>query len=176
MKADTLNYRAEGPADSPAIDALHAEAFGPGRFARAAFRLREGVPHDPTLSFVAISNGTLAASVRLTPIFIGDRPALLLGPLAVKPTFKGRGAGKELVRMAVAASRVAGHALVLLVGDLPYYQPLGFEPLAPYAVTLPAPVDPDRVLVAELTSGALIGLAGAARRALSPLAKPGQPG
>lgn len=163
MKANTLNYRAEIPADSEAIEALHAEAFGPGRFARAAFRLREGVPHDLTLSFVAQSEGTLAASVRLTPIVVGARPALLLGPLAVKPVFKGMGAGKELVRMAVAASRQAGHGAILLVGDLPYYAPFGFEALPPYAVTLPAPVDPQRLLAAGLTDGALTGLAGKAR-------------
>jgi predicted N-acetyltransferase YhbS len=34
--------------------------------------------------------------------------------------------------------------------------------LAPYAITLPAPVDPRRVLVAGLSEGALDGLSGAA--------------
>jgi predicted N-acetyltransferase YhbS len=163
MTADLFTYRLESPADSADIDALHAEAFGPGRFARAAFRLREGVPHLPALSFVALVDDAIAASVRLTPIAIGERPALLLGPLAVKPAFKGRGAGKQLVRLAADAARGDGHAVLLLVGDMPYYGPLGFEQLPPYTVTLPAAVDPERVLVAGLTPGALEGLAGLAQ-------------
>jgi predicted N-acetyltransferase YhbS len=163
-----FTYRLEQAADTAEIDALHAESFGPGRFARAAFRLREGVPHDPTLSFVALAGDALIASVRLTPIRIGGRPALLLGPLAVKPAHKGKGAGKHLVRIALDAARQAGHRVVLLVGDEPYYGPLGFRRLAREAITLPAPVDPDRVLVAGLTEDALDGLAGAAERIADP--------
>lgn len=162
MTSHPFAYRPEIPADDPSIEAIHAEAFGPGRFARAAFRLREGVPHDPALSFVAHAGDRLAASVRLTPIRIGTRPALLLGPLAVVPEFKGRGAGKRLVRIALEAARDAGHAVVMLVGDEPYYGPLGFTRLPRYAVTLPGPVDPDRVLVAGLTAEALAGLSGPA--------------
>lgn len=164
MTASPFTYRPEQPADNDYIEALHAEAFGPGRFARAAFRLREDVSHDPALSFVALSGEGLVASVRLTPIRIGERPALLLGPLAVKPPHKGRGAGKQLVRIALQAAREAGHRVVLLVGDEPYYGPLGFVRLQRDAITLPAPVDPDRVLVAGLTEDALEGLGGTAER------------
>ena len=164
MTASPFSYRPERPTDDAEIEALHAEAFGPGRFTRAAFRLREGVPHDPALSFVATRDGRLVASVRLTPITIGDRPALLLGPLAVTPPFKGQGAGKQLVRIALDAARAAAHSVVLLVGDEPYYGPLGFRRLARGTITLPAPVDPDRVLLAGLTTDALEGLSGPAER------------
>jgi predicted N-acetyltransferase YhbS len=164
MTASPFTYRPEQPAENNEIEALHAEAFGPGRFARAAFRLREDVSHDPALSFVALCGEELVASVRLTPIRIGERPALLLGPLAVKPPHKGRGAGKQLVRIALQAAREAGHHVVLLVGDEPYYGPLGFVRLERDTITLPAPVDPDRVLVAGLTPDALEGLGGRAER------------
>ncbi len=162
MLQTPFTYRLEEASDCAAIETLHEEAFGPGRFARAAFRLREGTPHDPALSFVALANGDMAASVRLTPIAIGGRLALLLGPLAVRPDYKGRGAGKALVRISLEAAARQGHQVVMLVGDLPYYGPLGFTALSPYAITLPAPVDPGRVLVAGLAEGALDGLAGAA--------------
>jgi predicted N-acetyltransferase YhbS len=162
MNLPEFAYRREVPADEPAIDDLHARAFGPGRFARAAFRLREGVPHDPDLSFVATLDGRVVASVRLTPIRIGGQPALLLGPLVVEPAFKGKGAGKNLVRISLEAARSAGHRLLLLVGDEPYYGPLGFARLPPYAVTLPGPVDPARVLIASLVPNAAVGLAGRA--------------
>lgn len=164
MKSDVFTYRPERPDDDPTIDLLHQEAFGPGRFARAAYRLREGVLHDPALSFVAHAGERMIASVRMTPIAIGGRPALLLGPLVVLPACKGRGAGKALVRMAVEAARAGGHAVVLLVGDLNYYGPLGFSRLHRYQITLPGPVDPDRALVAGLIEGAVEGLGGAATR------------
>jgi predicted N-acetyltransferase YhbS len=100
----------------------------------------------------------------MTPIFIGGRPALLLGPLVVAPEFKGQGAGRTLVGLALGAARRLGHRVVMLVGDLPYYGQLGFVHLGRDVITLPAPVDPDRVLVAGLVGGALDGLGGPAER------------
>lgn len=162
---DTFSLRLEWPDDAQFIESLHADLFGPDRFRRAAYVLRDGVPHDPTLSFVACDSGNrLAASVRLTPITIGERPALILGPLVVVPSVKGRGAGKAVVRLALAHAWAAGHAVVMLVGDLAYYGPLGFTHLGRNVITLPAPVDHDRVLVAGLREAALDGLAGAAAR------------
>ncbi|HWJ74573.1 MAG TPA: N-acetyltransferase [Kaistia sp.] len=166
MKIDSFTVQAERPTDAAAIEALHEASFGPGRFSRAASLLREGVPHDPALSFVATTGPDLIGSVRLSPIMIGARPAILLGPLAVVDGWKGRGAGKSLMRTALAAAREAGHQVVLLVGDEPYYGPFGFVRVPPYSITLPAPADPARVLVCPLVEGALDGLSGAARRAL----------
>jgi predicted N-acetyltransferase YhbS len=159
--------RAETPSDAPEIDSLLDVAFGPGRFAKTAYRLREGVPHDPRLSFVAIAGDGLVGSVRLTGIRIGDNPALLLGPLAVAPHFANRGAGRELVRTSLDAARSDGHRLVLLVGDLPYYGPLGFAPVPPGQVEMPGPVDPARLLACALVQGADGQARGLARR-LSP--------
>lgn len=167
LSPDTLSafdavYRLERPDDVAAIDVLHEEAFGPGRFARTAFRLREGHPHDGRLSYVATLDGALAGSVRLTPMRIGAAPALLLGPLAVRPHLKNRGIGKALMRISMEAARSQGWTLVLLVGDLPYYWPFGFRAVAPGRIEMPGPVDPARLLVAELVPGAAAEAAGRA--------------
>ena len=90
-----------------AIEAIAAEAFGPGRFARAAERVREMAAHAADLSFVAEHGGEIIGSVRLTPIRVGDAPSLLLGPLAVRPDYKNRGVGKALMRLAAEAAREA---------------------------------------------------------------------
>ena len=164
MTSQTFAYRLEQPGDAPAIDSLHASLFGPERFKRAAYVLRDGVSPDPALSFVATREGRLVASVRITPITIGGRPALLLGPLVVDPEFKGQGAGRSLVSMACGEARRQGHRVVMLVGDRPYYEPLGFTFLGRDVITLPAWVDPDRVLVCALAEGALDGLSGPAER------------
>ena len=167
-----FSFRLEQPGDAPAIDMLHAELFGPERFKRAAYVLRDGVPADARLSFVATRDGLFAASVRMTPITIGGQPALLLGPLVVDPRWKGQGAGRALVRLALETARAHGHRLVMLVGDLPYYGPLGFSFLGRDVITLPAWVDPDRVLVAGLVPGALDGVGGAAESVLAKAVRP----
>ena len=144
------------PEDGPEISALHARAFGPGRFARTAYRVREGTGPASRYCRVCIIDGRIIAAVRFTPITIGGRPgALLLGPLAVDPAFANRGHGRGLVREAMDAARADGLSLVVLVGDEPYYARLGFIPIPRGQVTLPGPVDPARLLAAELAPGSL---------------------
>ncbi len=165
MSSADVTYLPETPAHDPEIDILNDEAFGPGRFSRAAYRIREGGPHDRALSFVALMGGIVIGSVRLTSVKVGPTPALLLGPLAVRPEWKNRGVGKALMRMSLDAAKKAGHRLVVLVGDEPYYGPFGFGMVPPGSMTMPAPVDPRRMLACELVKGALSGVSGAVRHA-----------
>jgi len=93
---------------------------------------------------------------RFTPITIGGaNGALLLGPLAVDPDFAGQGFGKRLIAEAIAAAKATGMKLVVLVGDEPYYGRFGFSPIPPGQIVLPGPVDPHRLLAAELQAGVL---------------------
>jgi predicted N-acetyltransferase YhbS len=46
----------------------------------------------------------------------------------------------------------------MLVGDEPYYGKHGFRQIPNGQVRLPGPVDPGRLLVAELTQGAFAGV------------------
>lgn len=156
----SLTIRRECAADHAAIDRLHERAFGPGRFARTAFRLREGVEADPDLSFTALVGTLIVGSVRVTPVAIGEHLGHMLGPLTVDPAFEGRGIGAALMNRAIAAAREAGHRLILLVGDAPYYARFGFKPLKPGHLTLPGPVDPGRFLALELEPGILERVSG----------------
>lgn len=156
--------RLERPDDAAAIEALQNSAFGPGAYARAAFRVREQAPHDPSLSFLTEIDGALVGSVRMTPIRVGgDAYGLLLGPLVVEPAHKGQGHGKALMRLVMEEARKAGWPFVILVGDQPYYWPFGFRPLPPGRVQMPGPVDPARLLVAELQPGSAADLTGMVR-------------
>ena len=142
------------------IEDINAEAFGPGRFARAAYRIREGGPHDRTLSFVAMRHGTVVATCRLTPIAAGEGRGLLLGPLAVRPAHKDLGIGRRLVALSLEAARRAGWGVVLLVGEEPYYGPLGFRRIPYGQMRMPRPVDPDRFLAHEIVAGELAKMRG----------------
>lgn len=155
-----IAYLPELPAHDPEIDAINEEAFGPGRFTRAAYKIREGGPHERSLSFVATHDGSVIASVRMTRVAAGQGRALLLGPLAVRPAYKNIGIGRRLVAIAIEAARKASAPAVILVGDEPYYGPLGFTRIPRGQLQMPRPVDPNRLLAVELVPGAVALLVG----------------
>ena len=159
----SLVIRPESPTDADAIERLHERAFGPGRFARTAFRLREGAPPVADLSFTALVGTLLVGSVRLTPVLAGEADALVLGPLTVEPAFENRGIGAALMNRSLDAARNKGHRLVLLVGDEPYYRRFGFRRIPTRQLDLPGPVNPDRFLALELVEGALAQARGPVR-------------
>ena len=147
------------------VEALNRRAFGPGRYAKSAYRLREGVSQVPELAFVAVEHGKLRGSVRFWPVSIGERRALMLGPLAVETDQRGRGIGVALMERGVEEARTRGHEAVILVGDEPYYARVGFSKLSPGRIRFPGPVDPSRILGLALKPGALSDLSGDVRRA-----------
>jgi predicted N-acetyltransferase YhbS len=163
MNDISLSILAETPADTPAIERLHERTFGPGRFAKTAYRLREQAAHSLDVSFTARIGTLLVGSVWLTPVRIGATKALLLGPLTVEPAFRERGVGQALIERALTAAKANGDRLVILVGDEPYYGKCGFKRIPPGRATMPGPVDPARLLVAELADGAFDGVSGAIR-------------
>lgn len=150
-----LTVRPARADDLAEIIALHARVFGPGRFVRTAYRIREGTPPISPFCLVARIGSELVAAIRFTPITIGGRGgALLLGPLAVAPDHAGLGYGRRLIADGIEAARRAGVALVLLVGDEPYYGRFGFRRVPRGRIELPGPVDPGRMLAAALRDGA----------------------
>ena len=161
--ADAWFHIVNAPAPEREAEALLDAAFGLDRRTKASYRLREGSAPVPGLSLHAIdaANGRLAGIVSFWPLCIhpAGRPALLLGPLAVHPDFQNGGLGAELIRTGLEAARDAGHALVFLVGDEPYYGRHGFT-RTPERITLPGPYDPARLLHLELVPGALGDAAG----------------
>ena len=104
----------------------------------------------------------LAGSIAFWPLVIGEAgtPALLLGPLAVHPERQNRGVGLALMREGLARAKAMGHALVILVGDEPYYARVGFRKLPRDLLIMPGPNNPDRFLYLELVPGALAGMSG----------------
>lgn len=149
--------------DALSIERLHERTFGPGRFARTAYRLREGFEHDLELSFTARIGTLLVGSVRLLRICIGDSNALILGPLTIEPPFRERGIGQSLIDHALKTAKEKGHRLVILVGDEPYYARAGFKQIPRGRVAMPGPVDPTRLLFAELVPGAFDNVSGSVR-------------
>jgi len=122
----SLAIRPETVDDAVPIERLHERTFGPGRYAKSAYRLREGIGHSLDLSFTARIGTLLVGSVRLSPIRIGETKALLLGPLTVEPAFRERGVGYALIERALAEAKGKGHRLIC-PGALSIWQRFGLS-------------------------------------------------
>lgn len=138
-EASDWRIERETPADREAVERLVLAAFGPGRFAKTAERLREDA--GIAAGFVIRSGDAVIGSVRLWDIRVGDIPAVFLGPIAVDAALRSGGMGAALVQACLGH---AGETGVLLVGDPPYFSRFGFQ-AAPLA-RLPGPVDQRRVM------------------------------
>lgn len=146
---DDVILRQEKPDDSSVVDALYASIFGPGRFARTAYRIREGTLHDPTVSFVVHREGPIFGAIRQYRVRVGEAPAFLLGPLAVAETAAKQGIGRALLNRSIRAAHLTRAAAIVLVGDEPFYGPSGFQ--RTQAVDLGGPVEPGRLLLHAIT-------------------------
>lgn len=156
------------PQDADAVEHLLDLSFGSDRRSKASYRLREASAPVPGLALVVRDRGVrLSGTISFWPISIGaaQTPALLLGPLAVHPDRQKLGIGLELMRAGLGRATAQGHRLVLLVGDEPYYGKVGFRKVPHGVVTLPGPVNPDRLLYLELQPGSFAGVAGLAQAA-----------
>src|SRR5262249_44862250 len=107
------------------------------------------------LALSAVARGQLVGTVRLWHVSAGGIPALILGPLAVAPSYRNRGVGAALLDHALAAAKARGHHAVLLLGDAPYYSGFGLSADKTGAWQLPGGFERERLLGLELSSGAL---------------------
>ena len=150
-------------ADEPSIEQLLDLTFGLSRRTKTSYRLREGNVAVPPLSMVVRDSEVgLAGAISYWPLVVGKNftPAILLGPLAVHPARQNVGIGRALMNETLALAKKLGHRLVLLVGDAPYYERVGFKLLPAGLLQLPGPVDPARFMYLELVPDALQGVSG----------------
>jgi len=156
-----IQIREENFRDVEAREALLDACFGPARFQKTCERLREGRKAAKGLSLVIDQDGEVIGTVRLWHISAGpNRPALMLGPIAIAPACQSLGLGGKLMREALTRAADLGHKAVLLVGDAPYYERFGFSTEKTGSLWLPGPYDRNRFLALELESGSLDGARG----------------
>lgn len=152
----------EAPAEAGAREALLELAFGKHRRRKSSERLRENrLPADGLAFAAKLGNGRLIGTLRLWHISAGEnRPALLLGPLAVHPAYRKKGIGSQLMRTALKCAAALGHRAVILVGDEPYYRRFGFSAQPAAELHMPGPFERHRLLARELVPGALANARG----------------
>ena len=150
-----ITIRDEIAADVSAREALLDRCLGERRTAKSSERLREGRLPADGLALTAERDGEVVGTVRLWHVEAAGKPALMLGPLAIKPELQGEGLGKMLMREALWRAACRGHGAVILVGDAPYYARFGFDAALTRDLAMPGPVERERFLAIELRDGAL---------------------
>ena len=139
--------------DAPAVEALLDEAFGPGRHARTAYKVRGAGPPVPALSVAAVENDRLIGTIQCWPVTLsGDdgaaHPLVMIGPVAVAPARQRDGTGRMLMTHALRAAHGAGlDRAMMLIGDPDYYgRFFGFTADRTAGWRLPGPVERHRLL------------------------------
>lgn len=138
--------------------------LGPGRFARTAYRLREQGSSTKPVGINVFTEEVLVGTVSLTELIIGDEHrCFLLGPLLIDESHRSKGLGLELIHDAIELAKTKDAAAVLLVGDIAYYEKAGFKQTKMGQINLPGPVDPGRLLMFEISKGAIDMIKGVAK-------------
>ena len=166
-----ISIRTEKTTDVTAREALLDEAYGPSRFRKPSEKIRRGRQPAEGLALVAVDGDRIVGTARLWHVACGDRPALLLGPVAVACDRQGEGIGAALIAHAIGAARTRGHAAIVLVGDAPYYGRFGFTAEKTGALAMPGPFERHRLLGLELIAGSLDGACGGIAAAGRPVTK-----
>ena len=150
--------RRERRGDVAAARQVQAEAFPTEVEAGLLDELREDDGWLPELSLVAEVDGDVVGHVVCTRGSIGAdrRPALGLGPIAVRPDQQGNGIGSALVHAVVAVAEAQGETLIALLGDTAFYGRLGFVPASEHGVQAPDPAWGDHFQVRVLDPSAVV--------------------
>ena len=150
-----IQFKHETENDKQEVEDLLDLVFSPSRKNLSSYSLRKNVPKISTLSFVAKNNkGSIVGIIRNWPIFIESRKniSLLIGPIAVHPTFQGEGLGTYLINYSIKESKKYGWERAILIGDIQYYKSFGFFQQKNNIIDFPSPTDPQRILLLEIKS------------------------
>ena len=110
-----MDIRRERPRDAAAVEALLTDAFGPERFAKTAYRLRDGVPPLGDLSLVAEDEDGVCGTVQLRLEQPDNQPHRAdLAKMLVHRRARRRGLGAALMDAALDLARDCGKSLLVL--------------------------------------------------------------
>ncbi|GAA4643314.1 N-acetyltransferase [Pontixanthobacter gangjinensis] len=140
--------------DDTLIEQLLDRAFGDGRQARTAYRIREGTDWLEALSFAVLDEEDfLAGTIQLWPIALTDpdgrnHPLFMVGPVAVLPEKQDEGYGKALMVAALGAIDASASLPQMMIGDPEYYgRFFGFTAEHTANWHCPGPYEQSRLLV-----------------------------
>jgi predicted N-acetyltransferase YhbS len=143
----TFDIRHETINDDYDIEEIVKNIFGPGRFAKTAYRLREAKDYHHLFGLVTENHlRKIVATVRVSPLK-GYDDTVILGPIAVDSALRNMGLGMALMQQAQKECLKYSHIKrIILIGDPEYYNRFGFFTQYATDVIFSAPVNKNRIL------------------------------
>ena len=149
--------------DPALVEDVLDRAFGADRFARTAYKVRDGTDWLPTLSFAALDDDDrLTGTIQCWPVALTvpaltttaqngkpprRHPMIMVGPVAVLPERQGEGFGQALMTAALGALSPQAPLPQVMIGDADYYERFfGFTAAHTGGWRPPGPWDPARLL------------------------------
>jgi putative acetyltransferase len=153
-----IAIRNELPSDFEAVDAIYVGAFRGCRERDVVRAIRLSPGYRADQSFVASADDSeVVGHLMTSPIGLEGpdgtvRPVTVFAPLAVDPQSQNLGIGSALMRRAIAYHDDRQQSLLVLRGDLRYYERFGFTPSIESSVHPPFESSIDHYLVRRLTA------------------------
>jgi len=138
--------------DPQAVEDLLDAAFGPDRFGRTAYRIRQGMDAVAALGFAIVEDGALVGTIQCWPVAHHARdgaatPLVMVGPVAVRPDVQRGGHGRALMARMLEAAETEADSALMMIGDPEYYgRFFGFTADATGEWDLPGPYEQRRLL------------------------------
>jgi predicted N-acetyltransferase YhbS len=149
----SFKIRNEIPEDDYNVEKIVSAVFGPGRFAKTAYRLREQSDYKVLFGLVTENHlGKIVATVRVAQMNDYENTAIL-GPIAVNPDLRNIGLGMALMKECEKYCQHFHIKRIILVGDPEYYSRFGYVPSEAYDIQFPGPVNKKRILGKKLVNG-----------------------
>lgn len=154
-----LKIRTETEEDRTRVERLIEDSFkdlefSDGREQDLVRSLRSTVNFIPELSLVAQIDEKIVGYLLMTSVKIrfaeGWQPSLALAPMAVEPSFQGKGIGSALIKTAHEKARNIGYPSAVVVGHKDYYPRFGYQPLQNYKIRVPFEVPPENCFLIHL--------------------------
>ena len=162
-----LLIRPESPQDFKAIRQVVYAAFEQAQHSdgdehNLVERLRQDPAYLPSLALVALDGAQIVGHCMLTRLTIGDSPckALALAPVAVLPSYQGKGIGSKLIQQAISQAALEGFDGIVVLGHAAYYPRFGFVPASRFGILCPFPVEDANFMALSLREDGLKNAAG----------------
>lgn len=142
--------------DDYATEQIIKHAFGPGRFAKTIYRLREDTRHYHSLFKLVTENHLeqIVATIHVASYDLYPQIAIL-GPIAVEENMQNIGLGCALIKAAEAKCTQFPVNYIMLTGDPNYYARFGYQPIYELInqnleIIPPSPMNKQRLLIKEI--------------------------